>query len=109
MLEELAARRWPRAYVARPILDAIQTPLEDLRETSAAKPKGALLKTGTDLEEPPERPAERHMAEAMALIDEARRYGVQVRLMGGLAVRRYCSDLGASSRSAASTRRTRTT
>ena len=34
------------------------------------------------------------MAEAMALIDEARRYGVQVRLMGGLAVRRYCTDLG---------------
>ena len=34
------------------------------------------------------------MAEAMALIDEARRWGVQVRLMGGLAVRRYCADLG---------------
>ena len=33
------------------------------------------------------------MAEAMALIDEARRFGVQVRLMGGLAVRRYCTDL----------------
>ncbi len=33
------------------------------------------------------------MAEAMALIDEARRFGIQVRLMGGLAVRRYCTDL----------------
>ena len=33
------------------------------------------------------------MAEAMTLVDEARRYGVQVRLMGGLAVRRYCTDL----------------
>ena len=94
MLEELAARRWPRAYIARPILDAIQAPLEDLRLRSEAKPKGAPLKTGTDLEEPPEKPAERHMAEAMALIDEARRWGVQVRLMGGLAVRRYCTDLG---------------
>ena len=94
MLEELAARRWPRAYIARPILDAIQAPLEDLRLRSEAKPKGATLKTGTDLEEPPEKPAERHMAEAMALIDEARRWGVQVRLMGGLAVRRYCTDLG---------------
>ena len=94
MLEELAARRWPRAYIARPILDAIQAPLEDLRLTSEAEAKGAPLKTGTDLEEPPEKPAERHMAEAMALIDEARRYGVQVRLMGGLAVRRYCTDLG---------------
>jgi Fic family protein len=93
MLEELAARRWPRAYIARPILDAMQAPLEDLRLTSEAKPKGALLKSATDVEEPPERPAERHMAEAMAFIDEARRLGVQVRLMGGLAVRRYCTDL----------------
>ncbi len=94
MLEELAARRWPRAYIARPILDAIQAPLEDLRLTAEARPKAAPLKSATDVEEPPERPAERHMAEAMALIDEARRYGVQVRLMGGLAVRRYCTDLG---------------
>ncbi|NLE22589.1 MAG: Fic family protein [Actinobacteria bacterium] len=94
MLEELAARRWPRAYIARPILDAIQAPLEDLRLTAEARPKAAPLKSATDVEEPPERPAERHMTEAMALIDEARRYGVQVRLMGGLAVRRYCTDLG---------------
>jgi Fic family protein len=93
MLEELAARRWPRAYIARPILDAIQEPLEDLRLTSQAGSKGEPLKSATDVEEPPERPAERHMADAMALIDEARRFGVQVRLMGGLAVRRYCSDL----------------
>jgi hypothetical protein len=90
----LAARRWPRAYIARPILDAMQAPLEDLRLTSEQKPKGAPLKSATDLDEPPEKPAERHMAEAMTLIDEARRFGVQVRLMGGLAVRRYCTDLG---------------
>jgi hypothetical protein len=93
MLEELAARRWPRAYIARPILDAMQAPLEDLRLTSESAPKGALLKSATDLEEPPETRAERHMDEALALIDEARRFGVQVRLMGGLAVRRYCTDL----------------
>lgn len=93
MLEELAARRWPRAYIARPILDAMQAPLEDLRLASEAAVRGAPLKSATDLEEPPEKPAERHMAEAMALIDEARRFGVQVRLMGGLAVRRYCTDL----------------
>jgi len=93
MLEELAARRWPRAYIARPILDAIQEPLESLRAASEAKPKGAPLKTGTALEEVPDRPADLLMAEAMGIIDEARRYGVQVRLMGGLAVRRYCTDL----------------
>jgi Fic family protein len=93
MLEELAARRWPRAYIARPILDAMQEPLEDLRMTSAAKAREAPLKSATDVEEPPEKPAERHMAEALELIDEARRFGVQVRLMGGLAVRRYCTDL----------------
>jgi Fic family protein len=93
MLEELAERRWPRAYIARPILDAMQAPLEDLRLTAESRPKVAPLKSATDVEEPPEKPAERHMAEAMALIDEARRYGVQVRLMGGLAVRRYCTDL----------------
>jgi hypothetical protein len=93
MLGELAARRWPRAYIARPILDAIQEPLEDLRLTSQAKVRGEPLKSATDVEEPPEKPAERHMAEAMTLIDEARRFGVQVRLMGGLAVRRYCTDL----------------
>jgi len=94
MLEELAARRWPRAYIARPILDAIQEPLEGLRLASEARPKGAPLKSGTALEEAPDRPADLLMAEAMGIIDEARRYGVQLRLMGGLAVRRYCTDLG---------------
>ena len=39
------------------------------------------------------RPADRLMAEAVALIDAGRRRGVQLRLTGGLAVRRYCSDL----------------
>ncbi len=93
MLEELAERRWPRAYIARPILDAIQEPLESLRLTSETRPKGAPMKTGTALEGTPDRPADLLMAEAMRIIDEARRYGVQVRLMGGLAVRRYCTDL----------------
>jgi hypothetical protein len=33
------------------------------------------------------------MAEALAIVDAAREQGVQLRLTGGLAVRRYCSDL----------------
>jgi Fic family protein len=94
MLEELAAHRWPRAYIARPILDAMQGPLESLRLASEANPESAPLKSVTDLDEAPERPADLLMAEAMQIIDEARRYGVQIRLMGGLSVRRYCTDLG---------------
>ena len=39
------------------------------------------------------RPADRLMAEAVALIDAGRRRGVRLRLTGGLAVRRYCTDL----------------
>src|SRR5664280_1814312 len=39
------------------------------------------------------RPADGLMAEAVALIDGGRRRGVQLRLTGGLAVRRYCTDL----------------
>ena len=39
------------------------------------------------------RPADRLMAEAVALIDAGRRRGVQLRLTGGLAARRYCTDL----------------
>ena len=58
MLEESGARRRPRACIARPMLDAIQEPLERLRPTSEAKARGAPLKTGADLDEPPERAAE---------------------------------------------------
>jgi hypothetical protein len=39
------------------------------------------------------RPADRLMAEAVGIIDTARDYGVQLRLTGGLAVRRYATDL----------------
>ena len=39
------------------------------------------------------RPADRLMAEAVVIIDTARDYGVQLRLTGGLAVRRYATDL----------------
>ena len=39
------------------------------------------------------RRADRLMAEAMDIIDAARAKGVQLRLTGGLAVRRYCIDL----------------
>lgn len=94
LLEELEEKRWPRAYLARPILDAIQKPLEGLRLTSAAQPKKAPLKSGTDQAEPPERASDALMGEAERIIDAARSYGVQLRLTGGLAVRHYCSDLG---------------
>ena len=40
-----------------------------------------------------ERPADRLMAEAMTIIDTARRHDAQLRLTGGLAVRRYVTDL----------------
>jgi hypothetical protein len=40
-----------------------------------------------------DRPADRLMAEALTIIDTARRHGAQLRLTGGLAVRRYCTDL----------------
>jgi hypothetical protein len=39
------------------------------------------------------RPSDRLMAEAVAIIDTARRHDVQLRLTGGLAVRRYTTDL----------------
>jgi hypothetical protein len=42
---------------------------------------------------PARAPADRLMAEAVGLIDLARRRGVQLRLTGGLAVRRHCTDL----------------
>ena len=38
------------------------------------------------------------MTEAMAMVDVARSAGVDVRLVGGLAVRRHCIDLGFADR-----------
>ena len=93
LLEEWAEPRRPRVYLARPILDAVMHPLEDLRRTSETGAAGAVVKSAAGLREAPTRRADRLMAEAMAIVDAARAHGVQVRLIGGLAVRRHCVDL----------------
>jgi Fic family protein len=97
LLEEYGEKRLPRVYLARPILDAVLRPLEELRLPSpaaagAAAP-GAVLKSVPGQRTGPVRRADLVMAEAMAIIDAAREQGVQLRLTGGLAVRRYCTDL----------------
>ena len=92
VLEEHTDKHWPRVYLARPILDAVLHPLEDLRLTPPPEP-GDVLKSVPGQRAEPMRRADRLMAEAMALVDAAREQGAQVRLTGGLAVRRYCTDL----------------
>jgi Fic family protein len=92
-LEEWEEDRRPRVYLARPVLDAVLHPLEDLRRPPKGAKAGALLKSGLTEQRAPMRRADRLMAEAMAMIDAARDQGALLRLTGGLAVRRYCSDL----------------
>ena len=95
--EEYAEKRLPRVYLARPILDAVLHPLEELRLPSpgadADAAAGAVLKSVPGQRTGPTRRADQVMAEAMAIVDAAREQGVQLRLTGGLAVRRYCTDL----------------
>ncbi len=94
ILEDYAEQRWPRVYLARPILDAVLHPLEELRlAPQTGDGGGAVLKSVAGLRPEPTRPADRLMAEAMALIDAAREQGVELRLTGGLAIRRHCADL----------------
>ena len=95
LLEEYGEKRWPRVYLARPIIDAVMHPLEDLRHRAdgSAAESGAVLKSGPGLRTAPVRPADRIMAEALAIVDAAREQGVTLRITGGLAIRRYCSDL----------------
>jgi hypothetical protein len=93
ILEEYAEKRWPRVYLARPVLDAVLHPLEELRQAPQGDGGGAVLKSVAGLRPEPTRAADRLMAEAMAIIDAAREQGVQLRLTGGLAIRRYCADL----------------
>ena len=93
LLEEWAEVRRPRVYLARPILDTILHPLEELRSHVDTRGAGAIVKSAAGRREAPTRRADRLMAEAMALIDAAREGGVQLRLIGGLAIRRHCSDL----------------
>ncbi len=92
LLVEWTERRWPRVYLAQHVLDAVLHPLEDLRSVSGAA-KGVVLKSEAAQAQRPLRRADRLMAEAMDIIDAARAAGAQLRLTGGLAVRRYCTDL----------------
>ena len=87
---ELDHDRHPRVYVARALVDALQRPLDQLSVPVAVD--GEVLKSGTD-ERHVERPGDRLMAEAVRMIDTAREQGIELRLTGGLAVRRHCSDL----------------
>jgi len=93
LLEEWVEERHPRVYLARPILDTILQPLEQLRSDVDTRGAGAIVKSAAGRREAPTRRADRLMSAAMELIDAARARGVQVRLIGGLAVRRHCTDL----------------
>jgi len=84
----------PRIYAAQSILDAIEEPVEALVGGAAEVPEGEPLKSRLGWDRTPRRLADRLMTEAMAMIDVARHAGVDVRLAGGLAVRRHCIDLG---------------
>ncbi len=92
LLVEWAEKRWPRVYLAPHVLDAVLNPLEDLRSVPGGG-RSAVLKSETEQAQKPLRRADRLMAEAMDIIDAARAAGAQLRLTGGLAVRRYCTDL----------------
>ena len=84
----------PRVYVASSILDAIEEPIEALVGEAEEAREGEALKSRLGWDRRPRRLADRLMAEAMTMVDVARRAGVDVRLAGGLAVRRHCIDLG---------------
>jgi Fic family protein len=93
LLVEWSEKRWPRVYLARHVLDAVLRPLEDLRGgPGAAKLDTTVKSEATQAQRPPRR-ADRLMTEAMDTIDAARAQGVTLRLTGGLAIRRYCTDL----------------
>jgi Fic family protein len=94
LLEEWQDKHRPRVYLARPVLNAVLHPLEELRRPLREVTAGAVvLKSGQDESPEPPKRADRLMAEAMAIIDAARQRDVRLRLTGGLAVRRYCLDL----------------
>ncbi|MGE5228744.1 MAG: Fic family protein [Deltaproteobacteria bacterium] len=93
LLVEWSEKRWPRVYLARHVLDAVLHPLEDLRSGPGTAELGTVVKSEATQAQKPPRRADRLMAEAMDTIDAARAKGVQLRLTGGLAVRRYCTDL----------------
>ena len=83
----------PLVYVARTIVDALRRPLDELRPPPHVETPGEVLKSGPGTGRALERPGDLLMAEAMRMIDEGREAGVSLRLTGGLAVRRHCTDL----------------
>jgi Fic family protein len=94
LLEERDTQSRPRVYLARPVLNAVLHPLEELRRPLKDISAGAVvLKSGQDESPQPLKRADRLMAEAMAIIDVGRQRNVLLRLTGGLAIRRYCLDL----------------
>ena len=94
LLAPVQSTNRPRVYVAQSILDAIEEPIEALVGGAGESPEGEPLKSWLGGDRMPRRLADRLMTEAMAMVDVARRAGVDVRLAGGLAVRRHCIDLG---------------
>jgi Fic family protein len=93
LLARVPGTERPRIYVAQPILDAIEEPTEALVGGVDEAPGSEPLKSWLGWDRRPRRLADRLMTEAMAMIDVARHVGVDVRLAGGLAVRRHCIDL----------------
>ena len=93
LLEAREERSRSRVYLARPVLEAVLHPLEELRRPLRDVTAGAVLKSGQDDSPQSLKRADRLMAEAMAIIDAAGQRQVLLRLTGGLAIRRYCLDL----------------
>jgi Fic family protein len=93
LLTRVPGKERPRIYVAQSILDAIEEPIEALVGEVDEPPDGEPLKSWLGWDRRPRRLADRLMREAMATVDMARRAGVDVRLAGGLAIRRHCVDL----------------
>jgi Fic family protein len=94
LLAPLEGTSRPRVYVARAFLDAVEEPIEALVGDARGAAAGTPLKSLLGWDRRPRRLADRLMTEAMAMVDVARSAGVHVRLVGGLAVRRHCIDLG---------------
>jgi hypothetical protein len=96
-LDEWAERRRPRVFLARQVLDAVLHPIYAMAYSSEQPQDGeaasSLLKSGLEGQRAPSTRADELMSEAMRMIDAARQEDVLLRLTGGLAIRRYCSDL----------------
>ena len=93
LLVPLEGTSRPRVWVAQPILDAVEEPIDALAGEGGETDDGSPLKSLPGRDRRPRRLADRLMTAAMAMVDAARAEGVDVRLVGGLAVRRHCVDL----------------